>query len=149
MSERDTPNRMLEFLTTPPRPDGEASRANRRRSSKVRVELSFVGERGWKTTKARLRDIGRGGAALVAREVPPAGSLVRMRIIEAGDCPWVEGRILAAEPLAHLKHRVRVRFIEPCPSFFLGLAVLDRTEPAEQEAASSPWACPNPWVAAS
>ena len=147
MRQQDAPNRMLEFLTAPPRPDGDACRANRRQSSKVRVELCWAGERGWTTKKARLRDIGRGGAALVAREVPPAGCLVRIRIIEVEGCPWIEGRILATEPLAPSKHRVRVRFIEPCPSFFLGLAVLENAEPTETPSTAPAWVPYNPWVA--
>jgi PilZ domain len=129
----EPPNRILEFLTSPPQPDGEASRSNRRRRSSAPIELSWLDGQTWRTTRARLLDISRGGAGLVSAQPPPLTRVARLRFLRGEGSPWVEVEILGVEPVTSKRHRVRVRFEAPCPSFLLRLAVLDAVEVAEEE----------------
>jgi hypothetical protein len=38
--------------------------------------------------------------------------------------PWIEADILAVETESPSRHRVRLKFSEPCPTYFLRVAVL-------------------------
>ena len=134
----DAPNRILEFLTAPPKPDGEACRSNRRRRSAVRVELAWAEGDRWRSISARLRNISRGGACLSARSEPMLAERARLRFVEGDGSPWIEARILAVEAKTGSRHRVRIRFEQPCPSFLLGLAVLDHAEPGDEVPARRP-----------
>lgn len=136
---RDQPNRILEFLTAPARPDGEASRTNRRRRSSAMVQLSWAEGSEWRTVRGRLRDISRAGAGLVAVAAPPTTARARLRLVDGEGTPWVEAEILGVEPIAPKRHRVRIRFLDPCPSFVLRLAILGVVEAVED--------CPAGWVA--
>ena len=49
MNER--PNRILEFLTAPAQPEGDACRSNPRRRSSVRVELSWAEGPNWRRSR--------------------------------------------------------------------------------------------------
>jgi hypothetical protein len=138
----ETPNRILEFLTTPAKPDGDACRSNRRRRSSVRVELAWLDGKVWRTTPARLRDIGRGGAAIIARLTPPLTRNARLRFIEGEGSPWIEAEILGVEPETPTRQRVRLHFESPCPSFLLRLAVLDLDNPDDEAPGSR-----HEWVA--
>jgi hypothetical protein len=133
---REPPNRILEFLTIPARPDGEASRSNRRRPSDARIELSWVDGAGWRTARARLRDISRGGASMVTLYPPPITRRARLRFVEGEGSPWVEAEILGVEQETPKRYRVRLRFESPCPSFMLRLAVLGVIDD-EQESPSN------------
>jgi hypothetical protein len=136
----EPPNRILEFLTAPAKPDGDACRSNRRRRSSVRVELAWAEGKVWRTIPARLRDISRGGAGLVARSTPPTGRVARLRFVEGDGSPWIEAEVLGVEVETPTRHRIRLRFEAPCPSFLLRLAILDSVEPAdEQPAARHEW----------
>ena len=135
MSEK--PNRILEFLTAPLKPEGEACRSNRRRRTSASIELSWPDGGNWRTIRARLRNISRGGAGLVAAAPPPLTRRARLRLIEGEGTPWIEAEILAVEPEPPKRQKVRVRFIDPCPSFMLRLAVLGFVE-AEDEGPAKP-----------
>ena len=140
----EPPNRVLEFLTAPAKPAGEASRSNRRRPSDTRIEFAWSEGGTWRTVRARLRDISRGGASLFAAQPPPLTRLGRIRFVEGEGSPWVECRVLEVTSKTARRHQVRVQFEDPCPSFMLRLAVLDVTESeAETEAPAKPYA----WVA--
>jgi hypothetical protein len=138
----EPPNRILEFLTAPARPEGEASRTNRRRRSSAMIELSWAVREGWRTVRGRLRDISRAGAGLVAAGAVPSSGRLRLRLVEGEGTPWIEAEILGVEPQVRKRHRVRLRFVEPCPSFLLRLAILGVVEAADETADA-----PCEWVA--
>ena len=128
----EPPNRILEFLTAPPRPEGDACRSNRRRKSVASIELSWPEAGGWRTIRARLRNISRGGAALVAAVPPPLTRQARLRLTEGEGTPWIEAEVLAADPQLPGRQLVRIRFVDPCPNFLLRLAVIGLVEPDDE-----------------
>jgi hypothetical protein len=129
---REAPNRILEFLTAPAQPSGNACRSNRRRRSTARVELAWLEGNTWRSTPARLRDIGRGGVALIARRTPPLTRHARLRFVEGDGSPWIEAEVVGIEPESPKRRRVRLRFDAPCPSFLLQLAILDVDDPDDE-----------------
>ena len=136
----ESTNRLLEFLTAPAKPAGDACRSNPRRESDAKVELSWLDSMGWRTIPAKLIDISKGGASVVARSSPPTARPVRLRIVDGEGSAWVEARVLGVEPTNSTRHRIRLQFDEPCPSFFLGLAVIEAEESREQPANFEGWA---------
>jgi hypothetical protein len=126
------PNRVLEFLTAPAQANGEASRSNRRRRSSAPVEFSWFQESHWRTTRAKLHDISRGGASLITPEPPPLTRKARLRFIEREGSPWIEAEILEVMPESPGRHRVRIRFEGPCPGFVLMTAVLEEEETPDE-----------------
>ena len=128
----EPPNRILEFLTAPAKPDGDSCRSNRRRRSSARVELSWSDGANWRTIPARLRDISKGGVALLALKPPPITRRARVRFVEGDGSPWIEGEILGVDADGPKRQRIRMRFDGPCPSFLLRLAVLGFVEPGEE-----------------
>ena len=144
----EPPNRILEFLTAPAQPDGDACRSNRRRRSSAKIELSWADGATWKTIPARLRDISKGGASLIALTAPPLSRLARIRFVEGEGSPWIEGEILGVDAENRKRQRIRMRFEDPCPSFLLRLAVLGVTEAVDEPPpASYGWATWNPGLA--
>lgn len=133
----EKPNRILEFLTAPAKPQGDACRSNRRRKSFAPIELSWPENGHWRTVRARLRNISRGGAALVAVAPPPLIRGARIRLTDGEGTPWIEAEILAVDVIPSRRQKIRVRFLDPCPSFILRLAVLGFVE-AEDEGPPSP-----------
>jgi PilZ domain len=140
----EAPNRILDFLTAQAKPAGDACRSNPRRRSSSRIELSWLDGKEWRTIPARLRDISRGGASLSARSAPPITRPARFRISEGDGSPWVEAEILGVEPASPTRHRIRIQFVEPCPSLLLRLAVLGVVEPVEPEDSRPQWMSWNP-----
>lgn len=126
------PNRILEFLTAKPQPEGDACRTNRRRRSASEIQFAWSEGPDWRTVRARLRDISRGGASLFATQPPPLTRRARIRFVEGEGSPWVEAEVLEVVSDSRKRHRVRIRFESPCPSFILRLAVLGLSE-AEDE----------------
>jgi PilZ domain len=141
-----TPNRILEFLTAPAKPAGEASRSNRRRESDAEIEFAWSEGPTWRIVRARLRDISRGGASLFTAQPPPMARLARVRFVRGEGSPWVECQILEVTSEKARRHKTRVQFESPCPSFLLRLAVLEATE---EEAESEIPAARYEWVAVS
>jgi hypothetical protein len=125
---RQTYNPLLEFLTARTQPDGEASRANRRRPTASTIELSWIEKGCWKSSTARFLDISRGGAALSSPVLPTIGGIGRLRCLEEDGSPWVEVKILGVDRHTKGRHRVRVRFEGGCPGFLLRLAILGGPE---------------------
>ena len=140
----EPPNRVLEFLTAPAKPAGEASRSNRRRQTEARIEFAWSEGPTWRIVRARLRDISRGGASLFTAQPPPMARLARVRFVRGEGSPWVECKILEVTSEKARRHKTRVQFESPCPSFLLRLAVL---ETSEQEAESEIPAASYQWVA--
>ena len=126
----EPPNRVLEFLTAPVRPNGDSCRANRRRASSVPIEFAWCLGHQWRSTKAKLLDISRGGACVLVADPPPMTVKARFRFLMEQGSPWVEVEILEVERHSR-RHRVRVRFDGPCPNFVLRSAVLDGSEGPE------------------
>lgn len=123
-------NRLHTFLSTSFRAVGDALRTNPRHGSSARARLSWPGRDQDLTARARLIDISRAGAALLTKEAPPVGAHVRLRLVGQDETPWVEAKILGVDPMPQGRHRVRLQFGEPCPTFFLRAAVLGTSESA-------------------
>lgn len=140
---RDEPNRMLDFLTAKPKPAGDACRSNPRRRSTVKIELAWSDGKSWRAIPARLRDISRDGAGLIARSSPPPTKLARLRMTEGEGTPWIEAAILGVEPETPTRFRIRLQFAEPCPNFLLRMAVLDGIEPDDVPVARQRWSAWN------
>jgi hypothetical protein len=137
MSANNQRNRLLEFLTAPVKPAGEASRSNRRRRSSAPVLLSWAEGGDWRTVRGRLRDISRAGAGLLAPMPPPMTAHARLRLVEGLETPWIEAEIVGVEQERPRRHRVRLRFLTPCPSFMLQPAILGQIA-TEDEGQPSP-----------
>ena len=75
------------------------------------------------TVEARLLDIGRDGAGLLAEQTPPWGARVRLHLVGGEESTWVDGEVLGVEPRATGGRRVRIRFTDACPTVFLRAAV--------------------------
>jgi hypothetical protein len=140
---RDSTNRLLEFLTAPAKPAGDACRSNPRREATAKVELSWLESFGWRTIPAKLSDISKGGASLVARSSPPTVRQARLRITDGEGSAWVEAKIVGVEPANSTRHRIRLQFHEPCPTFFLGLAVIEADDACDQPSNLQGW---NAWT---
>jgi hypothetical protein len=136
-------NRLLEFLTSPVKPAGEACRSNRRRRSSARIMLSWAEGGEWQSIRGRLRDISRAGAGLFASKPPPLTNRARLRLVEGEETPWIEAEIVGVEKERQRRHRVRLRFLCPCPSFMLQPAILGH-HAAEDD---GQLASPGEWVA--
>jgi hypothetical protein len=129
-------NQLFQFLRTSFRAVGEAHRTNLRRHASTPARLCW-GEGAKQTTiRARLADISRAGAALITAAVPPSNAHVRIRLVGREPTPWIEADILGVEPDTPGRLRVRIKFREPCPTFFLRVAVLGPIE--SDEAGESP-----------
>jgi hypothetical protein len=140
----EPPNRILEFLTAPAKPAGEASRSNRRRKTDTRIEFAWSEGDDWRTVRARLRDISRGGASLFATKRPSLTRHARLRFVSGEGSPWVGCEVLEVTSETARRHQIRVQFEDPCPSFMLRLAILGATEAeVETEAPHIPYR----WVA--
>jgi hypothetical protein len=132
MNGKEQRNRLLDFLTAPVKPVGEASRSNRRRRSSARVLFAWFKDGEWKTIPGRLRDISRAGAGLLASTAPPTSGLARLRLAEGDETPWIEAEIVGVEEERKRRHRVRLRFLSPCPSFMLQPAILGQAALEDQ-----------------
>jgi hypothetical protein len=91
-----------------------------------------------RTICARLADISRAGAAVVTSARPPLKRHVRIRLVGAEPTPWIEAEVLGVEPESPTRHRVRLRFTDPCPTYFLRVAVLGAVTPDEAGETDSP-----------
>lgn len=128
MFEQST-NRLLQFLNSSFQTVGEACRTNLRQDASARARLSWsVREKG-PTVRARLINISRAGAAVITAEPPPEATRVRLRLLGREQTPWIEAIVLGVEPIGRKRNRVRLQFIDPCPSYFLRVAVLGSIEP--------------------
>jgi len=123
-------NHLFTLLSTPFRAVGDALRTNPRHGSSARARLCWPGRDEDLTIRARLIDISRAGAALLTKEAPPVDAHVRVRLVGQDSTPWVEAKVLGVEPMTRGRHRVRLLFHEPCPTFFLRAAVLGTPESA-------------------
>ncbi len=124
-----TTNRLFTFLSSSFRAVGDALRTNPRHDSSTHARLSWPGRDADVIARARLIDISRAGVALLIKEVPPVDAHVRLRLVGQEETPWVEAKVLGVEPLTRGRHRVRLQFHEPCPTFFLRAAVLGAPKP--------------------
>jgi hypothetical protein len=131
-------NSLLQFLRASFRAVGEAHRTNPRRHVCTPARLTWTDGEKQQTIRGRLVDISRAGAALVTAAVPPRQTHARIRLVGAEPTPWIEADILGVEPESPTRHRVRLRFSEPCPTYFLRVAVLGPV--AQDEAAKA--GCP-------
>jgi hypothetical protein len=124
-------NQLFQFLRTSFRAVGDAHRTNPRRHASTPARLSWGDGAKQQTIRARLVDISRAGAALLTTTVPPVPTRGRLRLVGPESTPWIEADILAVETESATRHRVRLKFPEPCPTYFLRVAVLG---PVPQEA---------------
>ena len=70
--------------------------------------------------RARLVDIGRGGASVEADDTPPIGQDVWMRLETPAVTPWVRARVIRQDGPG----RAEMEFDGPCPDDFLLAATL-------------------------
>jgi len=121
---------LLHFLQSAPRPAGRDFRTNPRHDSSATIGLSWTEGRKEHSARGHLINLSRLGAALLVSGVPPVTKKILVRL--EGECPtpWMEAEILGIDSHERRKYRVRVRFIDPCPTVFLKAAVLDPTPSA-------------------
>ena len=125
-------NQLFQFLRTSFRAVGDAHRTNPRRHASTPARLSWGEAEKRQTVRARLVDISRAGAAVITSSLPPAQAHARLRLVGSEPTPWIEADILGTETETPSRYRVRLRFREPCPTYFLRVAVLGPV-PHEEE----------------
>src|SRR3954454_12856262 len=117
-------NQLFRFLRARFRSVGELHRTNPRRHSSRPARLSWEEAGKEREARGRLVDISRAGAGLSAAVPPPLRARVRLRLVGRESTPWIEAEVLGAEPEAAGRYRIRLRFYEACPTYFLRVAVL-------------------------
>ena len=122
-------NHLYQFLRASFRTVGEAHRTNPRRHSSRPARLSWTDGVECRIIRGRLVDISRAGAALIVGERAPVKIRARLRLVGREPTPWIEADILGIEPDAPDRYKIRLRFIEPCPTYFLRVAVLGPVVP--------------------
>ncbi len=122
-------NRLFDFLSTPFRAAGDCRRTTVRHRSSVDARLSWVARGQVHTIEARILDIGRDGAGLLAEQAPPWGARVRLHLVGGEASTWVDGEVLGVEPKKRGGRRVRLLFSDACPTVFLRAAVLSLPAP--------------------
>jgi hypothetical protein len=120
---------LLHFLQTPPKPQGRDFRTNPRLESSATIEVSWSDGRKDLSAQGFLINLSRLGAALVVPGPPPICRKMLVRILGEAATPWLEAEVLGIDSHERRRYRVRVRFVEPCPSVFLKAAVLDGCAP--------------------
>jgi hypothetical protein len=126
-------NQLFQFLRTPFRAIGEAHRTNPRREASTAIRLSWYDGDTPRVVRGRLVDISRAGAALITPSPPPPHAQARLRLVGGESTPWIEAEILGVERYKRSRYRVRLRFHEPCPTYFLRVAVLGPVTPDDAE----------------
>jgi hypothetical protein len=148
MSMTEEPlNQLFQFLRTRFRAVGDAHRTNPRRHCAAPARLSWTEGDKVRTIRVRLLDISRAGAGVITPSAPPASKSARLRLVGREPTPWVEVEVLGAEPEARGKHRIRLKFTEPCPTYFLRVAVLGPVTPDDEpgpESETTPTPLPVP-----
>src|SRR5262249_52995326 len=124
-------NHLLGFLRARPRAIGEAFRSNPRHSARRRARILWHAGSQTHTSKARLIDTGRMGAAVSTTTPPPDAARICLRLVGSTPTPWIEGDVLGIEPSEGV-YRVRIRFREPCPNVLLKTAVLGPVTAVEE-----------------
>lgn len=133
MIKRHSPQKkiLLGFLGARPRVAGESFRTNPRHASRARARVCWTEPKKRREVPARLVNVCRAGAALMTRVPPPLGGVLMVRIVGEDPTPWVEGIVLGADRNEKGLYRVRVKFRDLCPNFFLKAAVLDTIDPSD------------------
>ncbi len=125
---------LLMFLRVRPKAPGEDFRSNPRRGCDVEARVAWKVGPNKRSNPARLIDIGRFGAALLMTDPPPAtaSATVRLRLLADEKTPWVEAKVLEVAPdtaAQGREKRVRLQFLEVCPTVLLKVAALANLEP--------------------
>jgi hypothetical protein len=128
-------NLLFQFLRSTFRAVGEAHRTNPRRHASMPARLSWTEGARHRTVRARLLDISRAGAGLVTSSLPPLTAHARIRLVGREPTPWLEAEILGVGPDEPGRYRIRLKFHEPCPTYFLRVAVLGPIAPDADEVA--------------
>jgi hypothetical protein len=131
-------NHLFQFLRTTFRAVGEAHRTNQRRHTSTPARLAWGEGEKRQTVRARLLDLSRAGAALITTAAPPLQAHVQLRLVGREPTPWIEADVLGVEQQSPSRHKVRLRFIDPCPTYFLRVAVLGPVAQDEEEAGADP-----------
>jgi hypothetical protein len=133
-------NPLYQFLRSSYRAIGESHRTNPRRPTSTPARLSWTEGEKPCTIRGRLLDISRAGAALLATTAPPPAARGRLRLAGPEPTPWIEVVILGSEPRSPGRHRIRLLFKDPCPTYFLRVAVLGPIRPDDAEELPPPHA---------
>jgi hypothetical protein len=131
-------NQLFQFLRSSFRAVGEAHRTNPRRHASTPARLTWSQGEKRQTIRGRLVDISRAGAALITSALPPPDVRVQIRLVGSEPTPWIEADVLGNERESSTRHRVRLKFREPCPTYFLRVAVLGPVTPDEAPDAGCP-----------
>jgi hypothetical protein len=123
-------NRLFDFLSSPFRAAGDCRRTTVRHRSMADARLSWVARGQIHTVEARILDISREGAGLLAEQTPPWGARVRLHLVDRESNTWVDGEVLGVEPKATGGRRIRLLFSDACPTVFLRSAVRSLPAPA-------------------
>jgi hypothetical protein len=126
-------NQLYQFLRARYRAVGEAHRTNPRRHTTRPARLSWTEGEKCRMVRGRMQDISRAGAALIAISPPPVNSLVRIRLVGREPTPWIEAQVLGVDADAAGWYKVRLKFVDPCPTYFLRVAVLGPVAPEPSE----------------
>jgi hypothetical protein len=62
---------------------------------------------------------------------------VRVRLVGPEPTPWIEAEVVGVDPESPGRQRIRLRFTDPCPTYFLRVAVLGPVAPDEDANAST------------
>jgi hypothetical protein len=135
-------NQLFRFLRSRFRAVGEAHRTNPRRHSSRPARVAWTEKETVRIVRARLLDISRAGAALVTSDPPPVKTRIRIRLVGREPTPWLEAVVLGVEPEGAGRHKIRIKFNDPCPTYFLRVAVLGPV--AVDEPANGPRCEPTP-----
>jgi hypothetical protein len=131
-------NQLCQFLRGPFRAVGEAHRTNPRREASTPIRLHWTEGARRPTIRGHLVDISRAGAALITVAPPPTHAHVQLRLVGQEPTPWIEAEVLGVEQQGPSRHRVRLRFLDPCPTYFLRVAVLGPLPHEEDSGADCP-----------
>jgi hypothetical protein len=122
-------NQLFRFLRASFRSVGEAHRTNPRRHASRPARLSWAEGERLRIVRGRLVDISRAGAALIVTAAPPLKARARLRLVGREPTPWLEADVVGVESEAPNRHKIRLKFIDPCPTYFLRVAVLGPVVP--------------------
>lgn len=133
MMREPSSNRLLGFLRATYRAIGEAHRTNPRHDASASGRLQWEEAGRSRTIRCRLVDISRAGAALLTAVEPPHVAKARLRLVGRETTPWLEAEVLGSDRVETGRHRVRLKFADPCPDYFLRVAVLGPTSARDEE----------------
>jgi hypothetical protein len=112
--------------TTPAHGHADRRSTQRYRAFWPEASLGWDDGTGFRSVSASLRDISLGGAALLSREAPRAGTIALVRLDGARESEWIEATVVEARKTSWVPQTprlVRLKFRAPCPYDFFTSAI--------------------------